>query len=80
MIISVRNASREINNLGEVLFHNKHLTKHTCSISGVGMTKPLGVMGIEVTTYHDISRGLEKKCLVYIGLPDDEDGERYKNI
>ena len=47
----------------------------------MGMTKPLGVMGIEVTIYHDISRGLE-----IIALSDDtastteqdDDGERYK--
>ena len=50
---------REINNLGEVLYHSKLLTKQTCNISGMGMTKPLGVMGIEVTTYHDISIGLK---------------------
>ena len=37
------------------------VTKQTCNISGMGMAKPLGVMGIEVTTYHDISRGLENK-------------------
>ena len=33
----------------------------------MGMTNPLGGMGIKVTTYHDISKGLENKCLVYIG-------------
>ena len=67
MIITVRNMSREIDNLGEVLCHSKLLTKQTRNISGMGMTKPLCVMGIAVTAYHDISRGLENKCLVYIG-------------
>ena len=66
MIITVRNASREIYNLGEVLCHSKFLTKQTNN-SGMEMMKPLGVMGIEVNTYHDISRGLENKCHVYIG-------------
>ena len=40
MIIMVGNASREINNLDEVLYHSKLLTKQTCNISGMGMTKP----------------------------------------
>ena len=54
----------EIYSLGEVLCHGKLLTKQTCNISGMGMTNALSVM---VTTYHDISRGLENKYLVYIG-------------
>ena len=66
MIITFRNV-REIYNLGEVLCHSKLLSKQTCNISGMGMTTPLGVMGIVVTKYLDISRGLENKYLVYIG-------------
>ena len=47
IIITVRNGSREIYNLGEVLGHSKLMTKHTCNISGLGMMKPLGVSGIK---------------------------------
>ena len=48
MIIKVRNVSREMNNLGKVLCHSKILTKQTCNISGMEMTKSLGVMGLEI--------------------------------
>ena len=58
LIITVMNVSREIYVLDEVLCHSKLLTKQTWIINGMGMMKPLGVMGIEVTTFHDIGRGL----------------------
>ena len=45
----------------EALCHSKLLTIQTCSIDGMGMKKPLGVVGIEVTTYHDISKEMENK-------------------
>ena len=48
------------------------------------ITKPLAVMGIEVTTYHDISRVLENMCLPILDdtasttEQDDEYGKQEK--
>ena len=41
MIITVRNMSREIYNLGDALCHSKLLKKQICTISGMGMMKPV---------------------------------------
>ena len=85
MIFTVRNASREIYNLGEALCHSKRLTKLTCNISGMGMTRPLGVMGIEATMR--LAEGWRISALsisddtASTTEQDDEDGEWYnKNM
>ena len=44
----------------------------------MGMTRPLGVMGIEVTTYHHMDGRASALSILDDTAQDDEDGERYK--
>ena len=66
-IFKLRLAARIDNKGSQLMFVPNSFSAVPCNISGMGMAKPLSVIGIEVTTFHDISRGLENKCLVYIG-------------
>ena len=63
---SSRSGMQGIYNLGEVLCQSKLLAKQVCNISGMGMTEPLGIMGIGITIYYDINLSRNRKIALDI--------------
>ena len=84
MINTVRNASREIYNLGEVLCHSKLLTKQDCIISGMGMTNHSVLWALKSPHTMILAEGWRRSVLSILDETastreqDDEAGELYK--